>query len=82
MNFLSQERQVGFDDGFNLAVSGRRLIQADTKNFTSDGGVGFSMRTNILHGIPNPKKLKTRAIERTQAGSAAVDERLVDVEKE
>jgi len=35
-----------------------------------------------LHGIRNPKKLKTRAIERTQAGSAAVDERLVDIEKE
>src|SRR5689334_12394926 len=37
---------------------------------------------NILHGIGDPKKLKTRTIERAQTGSAAVDERLVDIEKE
>jgi hypothetical protein len=35
-----------------------------------------------LHGVRDPKKLKACAIERTQAGSAAVDERLVDIEKE
>src|SRR5207245_10390860 len=40
------------------------------------------MRGDALHGIRNPKKLETCAIQRAQTGSASIDESLVDVEKE
>src|SRR5262245_16873470 len=40
------------------------------------------MGRNPLHRILDPKQLKTRAIKRTEAGSASIDESLIDIEKE
>ena len=40
------------------------------------------MRRDPLHCILDPKQLKTCAIKRTEAGSASIDEGLIDIEKE